>query len=291
MICKVILIKVDSCLRIFNNNLFNLSVKEMNRKVYPGGLNNMLMHISEDMLRQCFLPESSFLNSGSQFDSNEHEPHEFLSLFNLNREFPYKGPCYEPLTQINDKWYTSERVNVLEKLYKSISLHPALNYSYEPYDITVHARFEKDWLSFMCNNKRHCPSFSRLNIVPSTAFVVIGHKNTNPFILNKLGKYFKGFVSSNNSLSYTQNAAIHFFKCVNSRVFWGNSYSTFSRGIARVRKVHGRLSYAYDCSNDQNVKDLFIFSCDTHKKNNCSVKWDSCNRANDNSNNYEIWEG
>ena len=225
----------------------------------------MLMHISEDISRRCFQPEVSFLNAGNQFDSNKKDPHEFLSIFRLDKIFPFEQSCRKSHTQINDKWYTPKRVQTLEKLYRSITLAPNLQSTHGTYDVLVHARWERDWLSFMCNKAKRCPPMSQLTrLVPADAFVVIGRRNTSPAVLKRLGAAFKGFVPVNASLSYTENAAVHFFQCVHARVFWGNSYSTFARGVARMRRLHGRLSYAYDCSSDPNVQDVFIFSCGPH---------------------------
>jgi hypothetical protein len=233
-----------------------------------GGLNNIMMNIAEMITMQCFHPATTWLNDGRQF----HQPTKargwvkFHSIFSLTKPFSYRRKCQTTLTPINTNWNkNTTRVDTLIELYAR--LRP--RFAVPTYDTIVHLRLERDWIVFarMCQRFDHCifPRAVASKVANATrAAVVIAAKNTQPQLVREIRRYFGSIVQPTNH-SYTHNTALQFFIGVHARVFWGNSHSTFSRGVAMTRSTRGiplANTLQYNCVSHQ----LFFPSCDTGSK-------------------------
>jgi len=81
------------------------------------------------------------------------------------------------------------------------------------------------------------------------AVLVLSQNTTAPAMLRALQLLFPaGIIPIGSELSYTEQTAVSMEIAVRAQVFWGNSYSTFARGVALMRKHRfQRRSYAIDC--------------------------------------------
>lgn len=243
----------------------------------PGGLNNMLMHLAQLQVDYGSIPTNCiYLNNGDQFgvhaNSKMHAIQDIFTwkTYDVERCHKYK------LLKINANWYGNKQYNnQLNTIYKHLKLAPRLLQYAKKIHTVVHMRLEHDWVHIarMCIRRpRHCwwprEVFQKVN--DSSASVVIAQHNTDKQTIKNIKKFFT-IIPNHPELSYTENTAVHMAIAANANYFWGNSFSTFSRGVAQMRQVRNKTSFAYDCAKNElslnsfHLKshglNAFIFKC------------------------------
>ncbi len=183
------------------------------------------------------------------------------------------------LVGINERWYLERRyAEVLSRVYAALAPSPPIAKrvrdfrkaaGLRPFDqdhpwACVHLRLERDWtqIANMCARKRgrYCwypadvkPQLERSGDAGRPLVIALSRANTDAKTLQLVDAAFPkaSFIPEPPALSYTERAAVHMFVAAEAPVFWGNSFSTFSRGIAMVRAAHGQRSSAYDCADSE----------------------------------------
>lgn len=243
-----------------------------------------------------------YVYSNRNIFSNNYEK---LSEIFLYPKFEYNVSCNNvDIMPINWKWYSNKKnLNGLFNIYKNLKFSEKLeryqesfvfdmNNKYGSNWLCVHLRLEKDWTKYMCSKKSvYCVYPELLKKILNTSkhiVFVMSVKNTSPKILEMIDNEFKNysFAPSFENLSYTENSAIHMLISKNAPEFYGNTMSTFSRGVAIMRNVEKKKSSSYDCSGFQYsainpvnyVTNLF------YSKNNGCNEWDVCMLQHDVSN-------
>ena len=164
----------------------------------------------------------------------------------------------------------------------------------------VHLRIEKDWFytTAFCNVHIYTP---RRCFTPAEVVVLTRRSRTRANATGTLLLYAEDLVSPRGptvdpvafgphtvkltrllNVSYTARAAVEMFVAADARGgFYGNSYSTFSRGVALLRSVgcsgraadHSRSchSYAYDCAGFYEKQDFSrLRTLEPHGQHGCA---------------------
>lgn len=244
--------------------------------ILPGGLNNMIMHMAQRLSEQCFDPESTYLNSGRSIDrSSPNTPHLFSEIFHLNSDLHHKtADCVARLVPINRNWYRRTRyTDALKYLYKNLELTDRLKPFVQVHRTIVHIRTERDWVDIarMCDRPGYCRTIQDIatKVNDANAVVAIATRNTHRKYLRRIRHHFPGgLLKVQENLTYTENAAIHMFSAVHAHTFWGNAFSTFTRGVATIRSFRNLRSLAYNCNTTSpNIDtDIFTHICDSRRK-------------------------
>lgn len=228
----------------------------------------MIMHLAQTISDECYNPNSLFFNSGNMF-VNRHPKdfHALAEIFNIPNIPIYNTTCSKSFTQINRHWYKNKKYTKnLQLIYENIELSPRLQAFVRNYKTVVHIRAENDWVHVakMCARKHHCYSIEDIfsKIGDSRVAVAISSKNARNNIVRTINHYFDMIMPSIDNFSYTENAAIHMLSAVNSIYFWGNWFSTFSKGVANMRRARGLNSFFYNCIQKKPFYDNFKFVCD-----------------------------
>ena len=239
----------------------------------------MLMHLAQLQVDYVNISTNCiYFNNGNQFEIHKHktnEMHQIQDIFMWTTDTIQHCPKYK-LVRINADWYKNEKYNKeLRRIYERLQLSPKLEKYAENLPTVVHMRLENDWVHIarMCNRKpKHCwwPREVYVKVQDLNAHVVIAQKNTDPLILEEIRRLFV-LAKNYPELSYTENTAVHMLIAANANRFWGNSFSTFSRGVAQIRQSHNKTSFAYDCAktdlpqNSLHLKshgvNAFTFEC------------------------------
>ena len=242
-----------------------------------GGLNNMLMQVAHFIGMDCFDESNLWLNSGHDLLTHNGRiklvtarlqrrhlmaPHRFNDIFTLSTPFRPSTTCtHRDQSRISPQWYRDpSHLAGLRALYARLRIAPRLErYVARALDAAssqtvVHLRLEQDWVNIanMCarTDAKRCwsPEDVAQKVNDTSAKVIIAADNTERDVLRSIRRLFGGgIVPAHANLSYTENAAVHMMVAVRAQTFWGNSFSTLSRGVAQIRALHGRTSFAYDC--------------------------------------------
>lgn len=240
-------------------------------EVIPGGLNNMIMHMAQRVSEQCFNPNKTSLNSGKNIDRNSpYTTHMFREIFHLKVNPTVTVQCTAKLVQINKKWYRNKSyINALNYLYNNLELADRLKPFLQIHRTIVHLRTEKDWVNIarMCERPGYCISIPKIaaKVNNIDAVVAIASNNTKRKYLQQIRHHFKGgLLKTQNHLTYTENAAIHMFSSVDAHTFWGNVFSTFTRGVAMIRSHRNLRTLTYNCDTRPYVLTNFDANIFTH---------------------------
>lgn len=229
----------------------------------------MIMHLAQTIADECYNPNVLFFNSGNMFVHNHpKEFHVLTDIFTLPNIPIYNTTCSNPFTRINKHWYKNERYTTsLRLIYENIQLSPRLESFVHQYRTVVHIRAEKDWVHVarMCSRKHHCYTIDDIytKVKDPTAAVAICTKNSKTNTIAEIHRHFKTILPTIDQLSYTENSAVQMLTAVHSNHFWGNWFSTFSKGVAHMRLARGLNTYFYNCIHTTKPYERFKFACDT----------------------------
>ena len=113
---------------------------------------------------------------------------------------------------------------------------------------------------------------------------VMSVENTSPAVLQNLNDTFEdySYIEPLHDLSYTQKTAVHMFISSRAPEFYGNSMSTFSRGVSMLRHNLGYDALTYDCAHrelhSQSPHKYMTSMFHTCKEfNQPLIKWDVSN--------------
>lgn len=158
----------------------------------------------------------------------------------------------------------------------------------------VHLRIERDWfyITAFCNVARYTP---RRCFTPAEAAAVTKRSRARANTTGTLLLYAEDLMSPRGpkvdpaafgaptiklpriaNASYTVRAAVEMFVAAEARAgFYGNSYSTFSRGVAMLRSVGcaGCPSFAYDCAALHEKRNFSrLRTVEPHGPHGCSAR-------------------
>lgn len=228
------------------------------------------MHLAQTVAEKCYNPKVLFLNSGNMF-INKHPKdfHVLTDVFTLPTIPVYNTTCSKHFTRINRHWYKNKKyTKSLKLIYENLKLSPRLQSFVHHYNTVVHIRAENDWVDVarMCYRKHHCYTIEDIysKIKDPSAVVAICTRNSKTDTITKINRYFETILPTIDHLSYAENAAVHMLSAVNSMYFWGNWFSTFSKGVAHMRSARGLNSSFYNCIQTKPY-ERFQFVCEKNK--------------------------